>query len=183
MSPPAQRLSYGPRRVWAAITLGLTVLALLEVWVGHLIVSRLLGPPWSTGVDVVLVVATVVLTGVVGTPLAARPRLTSDHLVLDLAGMGRAALPLTEITSVESYQPSAAQPIPPGAVVDGDPPVATFSLGSTGGHLRLTTREPIPVRHSLFKRASADVFIVRLADAADALAQVQSALRAAPAGD
>ncbi len=182
MSTPSQRLSLGPRRVWASITVGLFVLGALEVWVGHLILTRLLGPPVSTVIDVLLIGATVVLSGFVASPLwGAAVRLTGEELVVDLAGLGRARVPLRAIASVNPFQPPLGQPVPPGAMVDGEPPLATFSLGAGDGYVRLMLSEPVQVRHSMWRRARADQLLVRLADPERAAAAISDAVAAPPA--
>jgi hypothetical protein len=168
-------LALGSRRPWAGLVAGLFVLGTLELLVGHLIIDRLLEPPWSTALDLLLLALTVAMTGLLASPLWATASLTEEELDFDLRALGRAHVPLVAISAVEPHHPGPVDPVPPGVVVASDPARATISRGGGSGCLRLRLSRPITIRHSLWRRGATDDVVVRLGDPPAAQAAILAA--------
>ena len=150
----------GPRRAWAWLTLGVSLLAAAESVALAAICSALLPEPAAGIVDLVIVVPTVAVVLAIGSALGGRITVDADQFRLRFGLLGGVRVPRADIVGVERFVPAVIRPIGLGIDVPIGSRQATVSRGGQVRYVRVLLGRPALVRTTLWRRAPADELVV-----------------------
>jgi hypothetical protein len=150
----------GPRRAWAWLTLGVTLLAAAESLALAAICSALLPEPAACIVDLVIVGPAVAVVLAIASALGGRVTVDAEQFRLRFGLLGGIRVPRADIIRVERFVPTVIRPIGLGIDIPAGSRQATVSRGGQVRYVRVLLQRPTVVRTALWRRAPAEELVV-----------------------
>jgi hypothetical protein len=158
----AKPLSFdlGPRRAWAWLTVGVTLLAAAESVALAAICDALLPEPAACLVDLVIVLPTLGVVLAIASALGGRVTVDADQFRLRFGLLGGVRVPRADIIRAERFVPAVIRPIALGIDIPIGSRQATVSRGGQVRYVRVLLDRPACVRTVLWRRAPASELVV-----------------------